>query len=169
MMSTFRLFPELPKEMRIEIYKNTFEARFLQLGVDAGVPLHPVLKSLEPSKGPKKELHTCLPSLFAVCKESRDICKSIFVVSGPIFIHPGLETLYISLYAVGRMRTTELVAAYNDAGSSAYPVAEFSKAAMKYGIKDLPEDLVVWKEMLPISGTSQCSNGWRDICFCNIA
>ena len=67
------------------------------------------------------------------------------------------------------MRTTELVAAYDEAGSSAYPVAVFDKVAIKYGIKDLPEDLVMWMEMLRISRTSQCSNGWGDICLCNIA
>jgi hypothetical protein len=145
-MSTFHLFPKLPKEMRLKIYEHTFEARILQLGVDAGVPFPPKLKPLGASRGPTKQLHTHLPSLFAVCKESRDICKFIFVAFGPTFIHPRLDTLYISLYAVGRMITTELKGACNDDGSSAYSVAAFDKVAIEYGVKDLPEDLVGWKE-----------------------
>jgi hypothetical protein len=160
-MSTFYLFPELPKEIRLKIYEDTFEARILQLGVDAGVPFPRKLKRLGARKGPRKPLHTRLPSLFAVCKESRDICKSIFVAFGPTFIHPRLDALYISLYAVGRMRTTELEGAFNDDGSSAYPVAAFDKVAIEYGVKDLPDDLVGWKER---PKTWQVRHGIRELC-----
>jgi hypothetical protein len=148
-MSTFHLFPQLPKEMRLKIYENTFEPRMLQLGVDAGVPFPPEMEPLGASKGPTNKLHTRLPSLFAVCQESRDLCKFFFVAFGPTFIHPKLDTLYISLYAVGRMITTDLKlnGACNDDGSSAYPVAAFDKVAIEYGLikKDLPDDLEVWK------------------------
>jgi len=148
--------------MRLKIYENTFEARILQLGVDAGVPFPPELKPLGASKGPTKKLHTHLPSLFAVCKESRDICKFIFVAFGPTFIHPKLDTLYISLYAVGRMiTTTELKGAYNDDGSSAYPVAAFDKVAIEYGVKELLKDLIGGKER---PKTWQVRHGIREFC-----
>jgi hypothetical protein len=160
-MSTFHLFPNLPKEMRLQIYENTFEARILQLGVDAGVPFPPELEPLGASKGPTKEVHTHLPSFFAVCKESRDICKFIFVAFGPTFIHPRLDTLYISLYAVGRMITTGLKGVCNDDGSSAYPVAAFDKVAIEYGVKDLPKDLVKWRER---PKTWQVRHGIRELC-----
>lgn len=145
-MSTFHLFPKLPKEIRLQIYEGTFEARILQLGVDTGVPFPPDFKPLGKSKGPTKQLNTHLPSLFAVCKESRDLCKFIFVAFGPMFIHPSLDTLYISLYAVGRIITTQVKGGYNDDGSLAYPVAAFDKVAIEYGVKDLPDDLGEWKE-----------------------
>jgi hypothetical protein len=148
-------------EIRLMIYENTFEARILQLGVDAGVPFPPKLKPLGASRGPTKKLHTHLPSLFAVCKESRDLCKSIFVAFGPTFIHPRLDTLYISLYAVGRMITTELKGAYNDDGSSAYPVAAFDKVAIEYGVKNLPKDLAGWKER---PKTWQIRHGIKELC-----
>ncbi|RDW91282.1 hypothetical protein BP5796_02447 [Coleophoma crateriformis] len=160
-MSIFHLFPKLPKEIRLKIYESTFEARILQLGVDAGVPFPPELEPLGASKGPTKQLHTHLPSLFAVCKESRDLCKFIFVAFGPTFIHPKLDTLYISLYAVGRMITTRLKEARNDDGSSAYPVAAFDKVAIEYGVQDLPEDLVEWKEK---PKTWQVRHGIKEFC-----
>ncbi|RDW80037.1 hypothetical protein BP6252_04675 [Coleophoma cylindrospora] len=160
-MSTFHLFPQLPKEIRLKIYEDTFEARILQLGVDAGVPFPPELEPLGASKGPTKQLHTRLPSLFAVCKESRELCKFIFVAFGPTFIHPRLDTLYISLYAVGRMITTRLQGAFNDDGSPAYPVSAFNKVAIEYGVKDLPDDLVAWKER---PKTWQVRHGIREFC-----
>ncbi|KAM3066739.1 hypothetical protein ACMFMG_011942 [Clarireedia jacksonii] len=160
-MSTFHLFPKLPKEMRLKIYENTFEARILQLGVDAGVPFPPGLELLGASRGPTKQLHTRLPSLFAVCKESRDLCKFIFVAFGPTFIHPRLDTLYISLYAIGRMTPIQLAGACNDNGSSTYSIAAFDKVAIEYGVKDLPKDLVAWKEQ---PKTWQVRHGIRVFC-----
>jgi hypothetical protein len=160
-MSTFDIFPMLPKEIRLKIYENTFEARTLQLGVDAGVPFPLELNPLGARKGPTKQLHMRLPSLFAVCKESRDMCKFIFVAFGPTFIHPKLDTLYISLYAIGRMMTTEMKEACNDDGLSAYPVAAFDKVAIEYGVKDLPKDLVKWKEK---PKTWQIRHGTREFC-----
>ena len=160
-MSTFHLFPKLPKEMRLKIYENTFEARILQLGVDAGVPFPSKLKRLKANRRPTKQSHTHLPSLFAVCKESRDMCKFIFVAFGPTFIHPRLDTLYISLYAVGRIETTELKRACNDDRSSAYPVAAFDKVAIEYGVKDLPKDLVEWMER---PKTWQVRHGIKEFC-----
>lgn len=145
-MSTFHIFPELPKEIRLKTYEDTFEERLLQLGVDAGVPFPPEFKHLGESKGPTKQLHTHHPSLFAVCKESRDLCKLVFVAFGPMFIHPKLDTLYISLYAAGRMIATDLREVRNDDGSPAYPISAFDKVAVEYGVKDLPEDLVEWEE-----------------------
>jgi hypothetical protein len=160
-MYTFHLFPNLPKEMRLKIYENTFEPRILQLGVDEGVPFPPELEPLGATKGPTKQLRTHLPSLFSVCKESRDHCKFIFTAFGPTFIHPKLDILYISLYAVGRMRTTELKEdCYND-GSSTYPIAAFDKVAIEYGFKDLPKDLVAWKET---PKTWQVRHGVREFC-----
>ncbi|PMD66784.1 uncharacterized protein K444DRAFT_126147 [Hyaloscypha bicolor E] len=152
MMSTFHLFPKLPKEMRLKIYENTFEARILQLGVDAGIPFPSELEPLGASRGPTKQLHTHLPSLFTVCKESRDICKFIFVAFGPTFIHPRLDTLYISLYAVGRIIATELKGACNDDGSSAYPVAAFDKVAIEYGVKDFEGSCRVEGEAEDLAG-----------------
>jgi hypothetical protein len=162
-MATFHLFPTLPKEIRLKIYEDTFEARILQLGVDSGVPYPPKLKPLGAGTGPTKQLHTHLPSLFAVCTESRDVCKSIFVAFGPTFIHPRLDTLYISLYAVGRMVTTALKGACNDDGSSAYPVMAFDKVAIEYGVKDkdLPKDLVWWTERPKIW---QFRHGIKELC-----
>lgn len=160
-MSTFHLFSKLPKELRLKIYEDSFEARILQLGVDAGVPYPPKLKPLGAEKGPTKQLHTQLPSLFAVCKESRDMCKFIFVAFGPTFIHPRLDTLYISLYAAGRMITPRLKRVCNDDGSSAYPVTAFDKVAIEYGTKDLPGDLVAWKER---PKTWKVRHGIREFC-----
>ena len=160
-MSVFHLFPMLPMEMRLKIYENTFEARILQLGVDAGVPFPPELELLGASRGPPKQLHMNLPSLFAVCKESRDMCKFIFVAFGPTFIHPKLDTLYISLYALGRMITTDIKGASNDNRSSTYPVAAFDKVAIELGVKDLPKDLVGWKK---IPKKWQIRHGIRELC-----
>jgi len=59
------------------------------------------------------------------------------------------------------MITTELKGAFNHDGSSAYPVAAFDKVAIEYGIKDLPKDLVVWKER---PKTWQVRHGIRELC-----
>lgn len=108
---------------------------------------------------PKKQLHTHLPSLFAVSRESRELCKFIFVAFGPTFIHPRLDTLYISLYAVGRMRTTELEITRGET----YPVKAFDKVAIEYGVKNLYKgfDLGEWREK---PGKWQVRHGVRDFC-----
>ncbi|TVY93672.1 hypothetical protein LAWI1_G001642 [Lachnellula willkommii] len=147
-MSTFYLFPKLPNEMRLKIYENTFEARILQLGIDAGVPLPPELDLLGARTGPTKQLHTHLPSLFAAYKESRDLCKSISV-------------------AFRRILATGLKAACNYDGSSEYyhPVAGFDTVAIGFGAQDYPEDLVGWKQRLVRRGVREfCAPGismWR--------
>ncbi|EPE32471.1 hypothetical protein GLAREA_07604 [Glarea lozoyensis ATCC 20868] len=158
MLSTFHLFPKLPKEMRLQIYESTFEARILQLGVDAGVPFPPGIGLLGYSNGPTKQLHTHLPSLFAVCIESRDMCKSVFVACGPTFIHPRLDTLYISHYAIMRMVYTESAKA---CGSSAYSLAAFDRVAIEFGVESLPEDVAGWKEK---PKTWRVRRGIRELC-----
>jgi hypothetical protein len=160
-MSTFHLFSNFPKELRLKIYEETFEERVLQLGVDAGVPYPPGMEPLGASNGPSKRLHTRLPTLFAVCKESRELCKANFVAFGPTFIHPMLDTLYISLYAIGRMVTTRLKIAPNTNRSSTYPVVAFHKVAIEYSVKDLPKDLVSWKER---PHTWQVRHGVKEFC-----
>ncbi|KAL2065871.1 hypothetical protein VTL71DRAFT_3541 [Oculimacula yallundae] len=161
-MDTFHLFPHLPKELRLKIYEDTFEERMLQLGVDAGVPFPPEMQPLGAVKGPKERFHTRLPSLFSVCKESRDVCESVFVAFGPTFIHPRLDILYISLYAVGRMMPPDLMPAYNEDGSSKYPVGAFSKVAIEFaGLKDIPQAPERWNEQ---PKKWQLRHGKKELC-----
>lgn len=79
--------------------------------------------------------------------------------SDPTFIHPKLDTLYISLYA--RMISTEFEIACNDDGSSAYPVSAFDRVAIEYGLKGLLTDLAEWKQK---PKTWQLRHGVRELC-----
>jgi hypothetical protein len=158
-MATFHNFPRLPKELRLKIYAHTFEPRILQLGVDAGVPFPPEVPMLGTREGLPKQLQTRSSALLAVCTESRDLCKSVLMPIGMTYIHPVLDTLYISLYSISRMKTSRIKTHLDNSGSSqqrSYSLSVFETIVVELGTQDIPDNLTEWKQR---PKTSQTRNG----------
>lgn len=148
-MASFHHFSRLPKELRLKVYVHTFEPRILQLGVDAGVPFPPEVPMLGTREGLPKQLHSQPSTLLAVCAESRALCKSVLVPFGLTYIHPMLDTLYISLYAISRMKTSRIKIPNGNNGSSqqkSYLLSVFDKIVIELGAQDIPENFTEWTQ-----------------------
>ena len=95
-MATFHSFPELPGELRTLIYLNALPARMLQLGVNFPFPFIGKMPASNASDTSCYPVPTTLPALFSTTHESREVCRSIYVPFAYTYVHPRLDTLYIS-------------------------------------------------------------------------
>jgi hypothetical protein len=95
----FESFPKLPPEIRHKIYRDAFPTRVLQLGIDFPHPKlrHPDANNLyENLYSNICPTPTYLPALFHTCHESRILCLETYIPFAYSYMHPSLDTLYIS-------------------------------------------------------------------------
>lgn len=136
-LNSFHRFSSLPAEIRLNIYKCATPRRILQLGIDFPFPFLPPADSNEDCLWPVPCLQ---PALFAVCHESRIFCLSEYIPFAYSYLHPSLDTLYISRKAATRL----FVNSFRDLGTiraPLYPMALIDRMIIELNVGDLPRVL----------------------------
>jgi hypothetical protein len=107
-LTTFPMFPSLPTELRLKIWQHALPIRVLQLAIDFPFPIlaeadsssdyrfqfSPDRYHFEFSLSPTPV--SPLPTLFSTCHESRSVCLAQYIPFACSYLHPLLDTLYIS-------------------------------------------------------------------------
>jgi len=98
-LTTFPIFPSLPTEIRLKIWQHALPIRVLQLAIDFPFP---ILTETDTSSDYHFEFSLSptpvspLPALFSTCHESRSVCLAQYIPFACSYLHPSLDTLYIS-------------------------------------------------------------------------
>ncbi|KAH6706274.1 hypothetical protein BKA61DRAFT_137022 [Leptodontidium sp. MPI-SDFR-AT-0119] len=136
-VACFSLFPQLPAELRLKIWHCAIPARVLQVGTDIPNPFLRkfVSSTTESSLYPIPVTH---PALFYACHDSRAVCLEEYLPFGYSYIHPTLDTLYISRLA-SKMLHKNLGKIHGAARPPLYPIAMVDRVAIELDGSDLPQ------------------------------
>ncbi|KAH9211850.1 hypothetical protein DL95DRAFT_392160 [Leptodontidium sp. 2 PMI_412] len=135
-VACFSLFPQLPAELRLKIWHYAIPARVLQVGTDIPYPFLRkfVSSTTESSLYP---IPVTQPALFYACHDSRAVCLEEYLPFGYSYIHPTLDTLYISRLA-SKMLHKNLGKIHWAARPPLYPIAMVDRVAIELDESDLP-------------------------------
>lgn len=136
----FLLFPQLPAELRLKIWRHALPERVIEASLrfeGKSAPSSQVqlltatdgtwscAHSAKPDHASKTRPDPrCLPALFRVNLESRDLCLREYVKLSRSYIHPRLDFLYISWY-------WNPIITSNDIGTKFYPITGQPLAGFK--------------------------------------
>ncbi|KAG4433989.1 hypothetical protein IFR05_010538 [Cadophora sp. M221] len=134
--ASFSLFPQLPAELRLKIWCHAVPARVLQVGTDIPYPFLRkfVSSTTESSLYP---IPVTQPAIFYTCRDSRAVCLQAYIPFGYSYIHPTLDTLYISRLA-GKALHHNLGKIHGAARPPLYPIAMLDRVAIELDESDLP-------------------------------
>jgi hypothetical protein len=133
---SFHRFSSLPAELRLKVWKNAMPARMLQVGIDFPFPT----LFLPPADSQEQYLWAVpcsQPVLFSVCHESRSVCLLEYIPFAYTYLHPSLDSLYISRKAASRL----FINAFRQGGiarAPLYPLSMVERIVIEFDGSDLP-------------------------------